>query len=262
MALRPSITLSLTMPSPRCLRTNTPFRNAGLLVLTSFSWLGLLGCADAQEVDPRPAPETFLRALSDEDYAPLTSNSPFLRTIAPANSLVLTGFARIEGELVVTVVDTVLHETFVVTPTENPKGWTLVEVEGEGSSVDKVRARIQIAQGEIVSIRYGNAQVMERIRKGMRQVIAKSGTGRGKPLSREQLGEAKRAAINYKEGYSADGYPNEPPRDMQRKLEQISVQQRESINREMFHLRNQGLGPEARLKIYKEKVDGALGARR
>ena len=67
--------------------------------------------------------------------------------------------------------------------------------------------------------------------------------------------------INYKGENSADGYPKLPPPDVVKKLSQLSVDQRESINREMLELRNRGLGMDERKGIYNRKIDDALRRR-
>ena len=63
--------------------------------------------------------------------------------------------------------------------------------------------------------------------------------------------------MNYKEGFTSDGYPNAPPPEMLQKLSRLSVGQREDINRQMLGLRNQGLGMDERRKIYENLVEKA-----
>jgi hypothetical protein len=72
------------------------------------------------------------------------------------------------------------------------------------------------------------------------------------------LSEAKQAAVNYKEGFTSDGYPRQPPPEMVEKLSRLSVGQREDINRQMIGLRNQGLGLDERRKIYEKLVDRSI----
>jgi hypothetical protein len=76
------------------------------------------------------------------------------------------------------------------------------------------------------------------------------------------MSEAKNAAVNYKEGFSSDGYPRAPPPEMVAKLSRLSVSQREDINRQMLGLRNQGLGLDERRKIYENLVDRSDQGRR
>jgi hypothetical protein len=49
---------------------------------------------------------------------------------------------------------------------------------------------------------------------------------------------------------------------MVQKLSRLSVGQREDINRQMFGLRNRGLGMEERRRIYEGMVDRATQGRR
>jgi hypothetical protein len=76
------------------------------------------------------------------------------------------------------------------------------------------------------------------------------------------MDEAKNAAVNYKEGFNADGYPRQPPPEMVAKLSRLSVSQREDINKQMFGLRNKGLGLDERRKIYENLVDRSGQSRR
>ena len=81
-----------------------------------------------------------------------------------------------------------------------------------------------------------------------------SSGGNSPPLSSSQVDEAKKAAVDYREGFNADGYPKQPPPEMVEKLSRLSVSQREDINRQMFGFRNQGLGLDERRKIYENRV--------
>jgi hypothetical protein len=81
-------------------------------------------------------------------------------------------------------------------------------------------------------------------------------------LSTSQIAEAKNAAVNFKEGFNADGYPRQPPPEMVAKLSRLSVSQREDINKQMFGLRNKGLGLDERRKIYENLVDRSGQSRR
>jgi hypothetical protein len=67
--------------------------------------------------------------------------------------------------------------------------------------------------------------------------------------------------VNYKEGFSSDGYPDKPPAEMVAKLSRLSTSQREEINRTMLGHRNQGLGLDERRKIYEGLVERALRGR-
>ena len=68
--------------------------------------------------------------------------------------------------------------------------------------------------------------------------------------------------MNYKEGFSGDGYPRQPPPETVAKLSRLSVQQREEINRRMLETRNRGMGMEDRRRMYESMVDRAAQGRR
>jgi hypothetical protein len=81
------------------------------------------------------------------------------------------------------------------------------------------------------------------------------------PLTTRQVEEAKHAAVNYKEGFSGDGYPRQPPPEVVEKLSRLSVGQREEINKQMIGLFSRGLAQPERRRIYDSLVDRA-GQRR
>jgi hypothetical protein len=196
-----------------------------------------------------------------EDFEAVITNSPFTRSLGVSDSLILTGVMHIDNDVVATLFDTKTLESHVVSKTANFQGWQLVGVGGNGASLKTWSARIQVDGGEIISVRYQQPPKTTFVAKSS----GKSGGGPGgksPPLSTAQLDEAKSAALDYKKGFNADGYPKEPPPEMVAKLSRLSVSQREEINRQMFGYRNQGLGLDERRKIYENLVDRSYQGRR
>jgi hypothetical protein len=204
--------------------------------------------------DSRILPEP----VTEEHFAALKAHSPFLRSVGLSDSVVLTGVARIENDVFATLFDTETRESHVVSRRENPQGWQLVDVRGDEADLESLTAKIQVAGGEVISIRYEKLpSKSDHGNSGSR-----SGVGGSSRLSSSQLQQAKYAAVNYRGEHPADGFPRKPPPEVVEKLSKMSVQQRESINREMIELRNRGLGMEERRKIYGEKVDRTAQGRR
>lgn len=203
-----------------------------------------------REIIPEP--------VSAETFSALTEHSPFARSVGLSDSIVLTGVARIEDRLFATLVDTETAETHLVTDTANSLGWQLVEVSGDEADLESLTARVLTAGGDQVSIRYDKAASEAALKRS-----GKTSSGGGGPkLNSGQLKEAKWAAENYRKGFSADGYPREPPPEVVQKLSRMSSQQREALNRRMIDLRNRGLGMEERRKIYNESINRTLGGGR
>lgn len=202
---------------------------------------------DTGEIGFLPEPVTV------ETFADLKTRSPFLRSLGISDSVGLTGMARIENDVFVTLYDTETSKSHFVSRRANPLGWQLVDVQGKESDLETLTAKIQVAGGEVVSIRYEKLPP-----KPASGAPGSPSRGGAVPLSPPQLEEAKQAAVNYRKGYSADGFPKEPPPEIVQKLSRMNVQQRETINREMIELRNRGLGMEERRRIYIERVDQSL----
>lgn len=193
--------------------------------------------------------------VTAENFSELQQHSPFLRSVGLSDSILLTGVATIEGEVVVTLLDTETAESRVVSRSADSDGWQLVEMRGDESDVESLVAKVQVKGGEVISIRYEKPPVQSAVRAAGN---GPAGPGR---LSDRQMREAREAAENYRQGFSSDGYPRQPPPDVVRKLQRMSTRQREVINREMIDLRNRGLGMEERRRIYNQKLDRALGGR-
>jgi len=227
--------------------------------------LGVCGVAmlrgDDASLESAAADEdgTIPQPLKEEAFEALLSNPPFTRSLGVSDSLILTGVARFEDDVVATLLDTKTLESQVVSRQANFQGWQLVGVGGDPERMQTWTARIQVPGGEVVSIRYQQPPKKTYVAK-----TGGSSTSGGKtpPLSSAQLTEAKKAAVNYKEGFGADGYPKAPPPEMVSKLSRLSVSQREDINKQMFGLRNQGLGLDERRKIYENLVDRSAQGRR
>ncbi|MEZ0277543.1 MAG: hypothetical protein ACAH88_21700 [Roseimicrobium sp.] len=205
--------------------------------------------------------EDLPQPLKSEAFESLLTNSPFTRSLGVSDSLILTGVARFNNEVHATLLDTQTMESHVVSKTPNREGWQLIGIGGDPAQMHTWTAKIQMQGGQITVIRYQKPPPKSaRGSSGGRGPGGSSGGGPGgspAPLSASQVEEAKKAAVNYREGFTSDGYPRQPPPEMVEKLSRLNVEQREAINREMIGIRNQGLGMDERRRIYENMVDRA-----
>ena len=215
----------------------------------------LVVCAQDDGAIPRP--------LRDETFDALMANSPFTRSLGISDSLILTGVARFDQDTYATLMDTKTMESIIVSRQPNREGWQLVGVGGDPARTQTWSAKIQIRGGEVVTIRYQKPppRPPKSSASGKSGGSSSGGGGNLPAISDKQVSEAKAAAVNYKEGFLADGYPDKPPAEMVSKLSRLSTSQREEINRTMFGHRNQGLGLDARRQIYEGLVDRAMQRR-
>jgi len=218
--------------------------------------------ADATQEAPSPGDDSAIpHSVKEEDFEALFTNSPFTRSLGVSDSLILTGVAHVENDVFATLLDTATMESHVVSKVANPRGWQLVGVGGDAAKIQTWSAKIQVAGGQVISVRYQKPP--KKVVRATSIGGGSSGTGvNSPPLSSSQMEEAKQAAVNYREGFTSDGYPRQPPPEMVEKLARLSVSQREDINRHMLGLRNQGLGMEERRKIYENLVDRSTQGRR
>jgi hypothetical protein len=161
-----------------------------------------------------------------------------------------------ENEVFATLLDTRTMESHVVSKTANLRGWQLLGVGGNAAKLQTWTARIQVAGGEVISVRYQKPPPKSA------RIISGGGSSNTPSLKTSEMQEAKQAAVNYREGFTSDGYPKAPPPEMVDKLSRLSVGQREDINRQMIGLRNKGLGMEERRKIYESLVERSGQGRR
>ncbi len=225
-------------------------------LLMGFCFCATMAGAEAtQQTPPATDDGAIPQAMKGEDFEALLTNSPFTRSLGFSDSMILTGLAHIDDDVFATLFDTKTMESHVVSKTANTKGWQLVGVGGNAAIMQTWSVKIQIAGGEVISIRYQQPpKKTVRVASGGSGPGGSSG-GNSPPLSSSQVEEAKNAAVNYKEGFTSDGYPKAPPPEMVAKLSRLSVSQREDINRQMLGLRNQGLGMDERRKIYENLVE-------
>lgn len=213
--------------------------------------IGLTGLAD----DVLPVPVT------EESFSALKESSPFRRSIDFSDSLVLTGMARIEGNVFATLFDTASTQSLVVSESANAEGWHLVGVRGDEADLETLTAKVQVAAGEVVSIRYEKLDLKSSQSRPGGGSGAGGNSGKGQ-LSQEQIAAAKKAGADPGAGFRGDGYRDAPPPEILEKLNRISPQQREALARQTMEMRNRGVGSEERQKFYREAVDRAAQGRR
>ncbi|MEM6915861.1 MAG: hypothetical protein AAF491_04770 [Verrucomicrobiota bacterium] len=191
-----------------------------------------------------------------------------------SNSLILTGVARIEENMVATMFDRETRETIVVSEKGNARGWQLVEVKGDEADIESLTAQIRVAGAEVVSVRYEKAPPgvigVQGVRVSTRIGDGTPGGGTGphggpdpRVLTPDQLADARNAARNIREGFQADGYADQQtiPPEVVSKISKLSVSQRESINVKMFEYRNRGVGMRERIQIYNRLLDREVAGR-
>lgn len=215
-----------------------------------------LGADMAGERPPVENDPAIPQSVKAENFDAIITSSPFTRSLGGSDSLILTGIANLEQDVFATLFDTHTMESHVVSTRENAQGWQLVGIGGDAADLKTLSAKIQIAGGQVITVRYQKppAKIMRGI---SRSGSGSSGGGNSAPLTPAQIEEAQKAAVNYKEGFTSDGYPKAPPAEIVEKLSRLSVGQREDINRQMIGLRNQGLGMDERRKIYENLVERA-----
>lgn len=226
---------------------------------------GLCGIATLRGADAMPQPPppdddgAIPQSVKEGHFEELLTNSPFTRTLGVFDSIILTGVAHTENDVLATLLDTKTMESHVVSRTANFQGWQLVGVGGNPDEMRTWSAKIQVTGGQVITVRYQQPPKKTVLAKSSGAGGSSGGAGgNSPPLSSAQMDEAKNAAVNYKEGFNADGYPRQPPPEMVAKLSRLSVSQREDINKQMFGLRNQGLGLDERRKIYENLVDRTI----
>jgi len=240
---------------------------AAIVIFSGTSFLR--GETPAQTSPPSELPEP----VTKENFEALKNQSPFLRSIGLSKSIVLTGIARMEEGVFASLFDLETRESYLVGQKANPEGWQLVSINGDQSNLETLTARVKIAGSEVISIRYEklSAKAFNRSGYSLYRGGKRKGDGTGphggpdpRMLTPEQMTDAKNGARNYRDGFKADGYPDNTkiPASTLAKLSKLSTQQREAVNVKMYEYRNRGLGMPERQKIYENMLDRSLRSRR
>ncbi len=217
-----------------------------IIVLAPF----LVGVSAVSQENLLPKPVT------SEAFSHLTNHSPFLRSLDYSESFVLTGMARIEGNIYATLFDSESSESRIVSERMNPDGWQLVDVQGNESDLESLTANIQVNGGQVFAIRYQEAEF-----KPIRGAGGANRTGAGSGLNQEQIDSARRAGQDPAAGFRGDGYRGPPPPEILDKLRKISPAQREQLARRVMQMYNEGVDSEVRFKFYRESLDRAVQQR-
>lgn len=174
----------------------------------------------AEQPPARPAATSLQpgmpRPITEDDFQALRSSSPFTRSLNLSDSLILTGIAKIGDETIATILDKNSKESYVVGADANAQGWRMVEVDGDRNDLEKVTARISVAGGEVVSIRFDENQ----LKPGEGKPAAGSGGGKGGGDGRGD-GDRRRG----------------PPSDIREKMSKLSEEQRGKLFTKMREMR-------------------------
>lgn len=155
-----------------------------------LTWILVLQDASyAESGAPPPVPENLFTSLKQQ--------SPFTRLLNVSDTLVLTGIAHVQGNPVLTILDTENGRSIAVSETPNERGWILKALT-KSEALDTATASIAFQGGEIVRIRYdkerikSTAQRMKFKSQARSQMAAgkarqTSGAGHGVPQERVNM---------------------------------------------------------------------------
>ncbi len=194
--------------------------------------------------------EAVVTPVSEAHFQALIENSPFLRSLDLSDSVILTGVARIEGDLYVTLFRTDTKETQVVTDAANPQGWRLVGVEGDQSKLESMTARIAMSGGEVFTVRFDERQ----LKPGEIRTASRPGSSSGSGQSSD------RPRRDYREGVSGDGFRGPPPKDLVEKMSKLDEGTRNRLIDEIARIRERGVSSEERQVIFRRMVERAAAA--
>lgn len=96
-------------------------------------------------------------AFTAERYEELSANSPFTRPLNAMDSYVVTSVVNIDGQPLVTILNTVTRDRFTLSWENNSYGWRLLELHADPDPQNIV-ARISV-NGEELSVRYSENQL-------------------------------------------------------------------------------------------------------
>lgn len=215
----------------------------------------LLSSAPAQETPPVPA-EVAPVGVATEDFTALKGQSPFLRSLNLSDSLVLTGFADVEGERVATILNKETKQTYVVSSQINSQGWKMVDLKTD-ADLEKVAAKVAVDGGEVVTVRYADIALKNGEAK---PAPGPSTETNGSPTA---IMEARRGRSGGPGGPRGPGMGGPPP-EIREKMEQLSEDQRQKLFDKMREMREKSpdMSWEERGKVFNEALDKMLNKKK
>lgn len=213
--------------------------------------------ARAADLPPLPPASGVPAAVTELDFDALKTNSPFLRSLDLSQSLILTGIARIEGNLYATLLDRETKETHVVSKAANPQGWRMIAVAGDQHDLETVTAQIAMTSGEVFAVRFDEHQ--------LKPGEARPGAGPGGPGPPPRRGpDGRPVYANFREGISGDGFRGPPPPEMVAKLEKLDERTRDRLIEGIreYREKNPNVSSEDRQRLFTKMVDEELRRRR
>lgn len=126
------------------------------LLVLSISLGSPLAPASAEPLpkSERPGEEPpYPRAVDASDFQAFLENSPFTRVLDLSRAYALTGIAEIDGEPVATIFDREQKKTLVISGSQGPSGWKLLDIE-PGAAPEKAAATILIGGQETAVLRF------------------------------------------------------------------------------------------------------------
>jgi hypothetical protein len=152
-------------------------------------WLVAHASSSMEEAPDPDFPKTLSADFADQ----LLKNSPFTRIVDLSSTLKLTGIAYVDGQPVVTVVNTETKKSYLVGTTPNELGWRVAAV-NPSSSLDRAQVKIIIG-GETIPVRYSDAQLTPG---------KKSSLPQGIPTLAESIGHDAKGAFVRVWSYMSD----------------------------------------------------------
>lgn len=125
------------------------------LAVSSLLLAPVVIAADAKTA--KPADPDLPQPIDVNVVQPLLESSPFTRAINLSESIALTGIAYVQGKPVATLTDKRTKENIIVSQEPNARGWTLAAAV-PSAELKLTSVKIMVG-GEIVTIRYGDAQL-------------------------------------------------------------------------------------------------------
>ncbi len=185
---------------------------------------------------PKPVDAAFFKELKE--------NSPFTRSLNLSDSLILTGVARINDKPVATLMNRETKETYVISDTPNSQGWKMVDISA-GDDLEKVAAKISVSGGEVVTVRFDEAQ--------LKPGEAKPAAGPGGDSNRDGRGGGERRF----------GRGDGPPPEVIEKLRNLTEEQRGKMREYMEKKmrENPNLTSDERREIFRKALDRATQSR-
>lgn len=185
--------------------------------------------------------------VTREHFQAVLERSPFTRSLNISDSLVLSGFAKVDGSTVATLIDTTDGHSIAISESPNGQGWKLIEFR-RPDDLEVAVVTVSLESGEVFRVYYDEEKVQNAARiaarqaKGQRHQIAMRTGAHTLPDSINQIEDPVKKGQAIAKYIERGGFDTAPMDAVNMALSQSNPQARGTVMSAAFGKLGGGVG--------------------